>query len=341
MAEGKDFFCGVCGSEVRIIKKPVADPKCPTLLCCGKPMTAREAPAVMTEVDTKEVVKVRYDACAERGGAAGAGCCAGETPASPSFAAEHGLYSPEELSLVPETAFTLSRGCGNPTGFAALRSGETVVDFGCGAGIDVVLAAHKVGPHGKAIGVDFAPHMIERAKQAVAEANVAQTAEFVLADLDDVELLDGVAEVVISNCVINLCPDKEAVYRETFRILKPGGRLAVSDIVYAGKINPEVRERFQSTWAGCVGGAIDEEQYFQIVRDTGFTETEIVSRHPLQPKELEEMACCPGPEFTPVPAQKDVASVEGKVVSIKFRARKPPRGERALCIRDENSVGRQ
>jgi len=324
-SENRDFFCGLCGAEVRIIKKPVDDPKCPTLLCCGKPMTAKEAPAVITKEDAEEVVKARYDAFAERGSAKGAVCCPGETPASPSFAAEHGLYSHEELSLVPQTASNLSRGCGNPTGFADLRSGETVVDVGCGAGIDVVLAAHKVGPRGKAIGVDFAPHMIERAKQAAAETNATETAEFVVSGLGRVELPDGLADVVISNCVINLCSDKEAAYREAFRILKPGGRLAISDIVYAGKINPEVRERFRSTYAGCVGGAIEEDRYFQIVRDTGFTETEIVARHPLLPKELEDMACCPGPEFTPVPAKKDVAAVEGKVVSVKFRARKPPR----------------
>ena len=137
------------------------------------------------------------------------------------------------------------------------------------------------------------------------------------------ELPDGVADAVISNCVINLCPDKEAVYREAFRILKPGGRLAISDIVYAGKIDPEVCERFQSTWAGCVGRAIEEERYLQIVQDAGFTAVEFVARHRLLPKELEEMACCPGPEFTPVPAKQDIASVEGKVISIKFRASKP------------------
>jgi SAM-dependent methyltransferase len=137
-----------------------------------------------------------------------------------------------------------------------------------------------------------------------------------------VELPDGVADVVISNCVINLCPDKEAVYREACRILKPGGRLAISDIVYAGRIDPEVRERFRSTWAGCLGGAIEEDRYFQIVQDAGFTAVEVIARQPLQPKELEEMACCPGPEFTPVPAKEDIASVGGKVVSIKFRASK-------------------
>ncbi len=275
----------------------------------------------MNVQNIKDIVKSRYDAAAERGGGGRACCCPGEA-ASQSFAAEHGLYSQEELSLVPETAFTLSRGCGNPTGFADLQSGETVVDFGCGAGIDVVLAAYKVGAGGKVVGVDFAPHMIERAKQTAAEAGLTEITEFVVTDLGRVELPDGVADVVISNCVINLCPDKEAVYREAFRILKPGGRLAISDIVYAGKIDSEVRERFQSTWAGCVGGAIEEDRYFQIVQDAGFTAVEVIARQPLQPKELEEMACCPGPEFTPVPAKEDITSVEGKVISIKFRASK-------------------
>jgi SAM-dependent methyltransferase len=321
--EGRAYLCEMCGAEVEIIKKPVRDPKCPTLICCGKPMTAKEAAGVTTEEDVKDIVKSRYNACAERGGGEGAVCCPGETSASPSFAAEHGLYSREELSLVPETAFFLSRGCGNPAGFADLRPGEVVVDFGCGAGIDVVLAAHKVGPTGKVVGVDFAPHMIERAKQTVAEANVTETTEFVVADLERVELPDGLADGVISNCVINLSPDKEAVYREIFRVLKPGGRLAISDIVYGGKIDPRVRERFRSSWAGCVGGAIEEDRYFQILQDVGFAHVEIVARHPLEAKELEEMACCPGPEFTPAPAKEDIASVEGKVVSIKFRARKP------------------
>ncbi len=325
--EGNVYHCARCGAEVQILKKPVQDPKCPTLLCCGTPMTAKDAAGVTTEEvkDVKEVVKGRYDACAEQGGGEGAVCCASETPANQSFAAEHGLYSQEELSLVPETTFALSRRCGNPTGFANLHPGERVVDFGCGAGIDIVLAAHKVSPGGNVVGVDFAPHMIERAHRTVNEAQVAASTAFVLADLDKIELPDDSADVIISNCVINLCPCKVAVYREAFRVLKPGGRLAISDIVYSGKIDPQVRDRFQSTWAGCVGGAIEEDTYFEILHDTGFANIEVVARHPLASKELQEMACCPGPEFTPVPAKEDIASVEGKVVSIKFRASKPER----------------
>jgi ubiquinone/menaquinone biosynthesis C-methylase UbiE len=180
-----------------------------------------------------------------------------------------------------------------------------------------------VGSEGLVVGVDFAAHMIERAKQTLAEAGLTETTELVVADLERVTLPDGLANVVISNCVINLCPDKAAVYREVFRVLKPGGRLAISDIVYTGKIDPQVHKRFQSTWTGCVGGTIEADRYFQILRDAGFPNIEIVARHPLPPKELSEMACCPGSEFTPAPAPEDIASVAGKVVGVKFRASKP------------------
>jgi SAM-dependent methyltransferase len=326
-AEGSAYVCGICGAEVKIVRKPVEDPKCPTLLCCGKPMTAKDAAGATAEADVKAVVRGRYEACAARGSGEGAVCCPGGTPASPGFATAHGLYSQDELSLVPDIAVALARGCGNPTGFGDLHPGEGVVDFGCGGGIDMVLAAHKVGPRGRVVGLDFAPHMIAGAKQTVAEAKVTATTEFVVTDLERVALPDGVADVVISNCVINLCPDKQAVYREAFRILKPGGRLAVSDIVFAGTIDPEIRARLQSTWAGCVGGSIEEDRYFRIVQDAGFANVEVVARHPLQPKELQEMASCPGPEFTPLPAKKDIATLEGKVVSIKYRARKPARSQ--------------
>lgn len=199
-----------------------------------------------------------------------------------------------------------------------------VVDFGCGGGIDVILAVHKVGPQGRVIGIDGAPQMIERAKQAVTEAGLQdRNIEFCNAYLDETRLLDGFADVVTSNCVINLCPDKDAVYKEAFRILKPGGRIAISDIVFIDNINRELRERFQSTWAGCLGGAIAEEDYWQTVKKAGFAEIQIVTRHTLTPEELEAMACCPGKEFTPPPSKEDRVAVEGKVTSVKFTAIKP------------------
>jgi len=277
----------------------------------------------MKTKEIKEVVKSRYGQCAEIGGGEESCCCPSEITSGLSFAAEHGLYNQEELSLIPKIARDLSRGCGNPTGFANLQPDETVVDFGCGAGIDVILAAHKIGPGGKVVGIDFTPQMIERTKQAIEEADLTRMVELRVSDMGRLELPNDFADVVISNCVINLCPDKEAVYREAFRILKPGGRVAISDIVYTEKINPHIEEHFQSTWAGCVGGAIDEDSYFRIVREVGFRQINVVSDHPLPPKELEAMASCPGKEFTPAPAKEDLALVQDKVTSIKFTAAKP------------------
>jgi arsenite methyltransferase len=234
---------------------------------------------------------------------------------------DQGLYGQEELSLVPEVTLNLSRGCGNPTGFADLKPGEVVVDFGCGGGIDVILAAHKVGSQGKVVGIDFADQMIERAKQTVTEAGLQERKiELYVSDMEKTQLPDSFADIVISNCVINLCPDKNAVYQEAFRILRPNGRLAISDIVLTGNIDSELQERFQSTWAGCLGGAIAEEDYMDTVRQAGFTEIKIVVRHTLTVEELEAMACCPGKEFTPAPAKEDLGVVQGKVMSVKFTA---------------------
>ena len=235
-----------------------------------------------------------------------------------------GLYSEEELKMVPEIALNLSRGCGNPSGFADIQPGDVAVDFGCGGGIDVILAADKVGSHGRVTGIDFAEAMIRRAHQAVAEANLQdRNIELLVADMERTQLPDAFADVLLSNCVINLCPDKDAVYKEAFRILRPGGRIAISDVVLTESIAPELRMRFQATWAGCLGGAVLEEEYRQTVGRAGFVEILVVARYPLKGEELAAMACCPGEEFTPPPAAEDLRLVEGKVASVKFTATKP------------------
>jgi ubiquinone/menaquinone biosynthesis C-methylase UbiE len=228
------------------------------------------------------------------------------------------------LSSLPELALKLSRGCGNPTSFANLQPGDVVVDFGCGGGIDVILAAHGVGEQGRVVGLDFAPQMIEQAKQAVTEAGLEERdIELRVACMEKSHLPNSFADVVISNCVINLYPDKDAVYEEAFRILRPGGRLAISDIVLTEDINPRLRARFQANGTGCLGGAIPEEDYWQTVRKAGFAEVQIVARHILTPEELKAMACCPGEEFTPAPAKEDLAVVQGRVISVKFSTIKP------------------
>jgi len=238
-----------------------------------------------------------------------------------------GLYSNDELAVVPETALALSRGCGNPSGFADLRHGEVAVDFGCGGGMDVILAARKVGPHGRVIGVDFAEPMIERARQAVTEGGL-QNVELLVRDLERTRLPDDSSDVVLSNCVINLCPDKDAVYREAFRILRPGGRVAISDVVLTERIAPELQERFRATWAGCLGGAIQEEEYWLTIKRAGFAGIRVVARYSLKGEELAAMASCPGEEFTPPPAKEDLRLVEGKVASVKFTATKRGTGEK-------------
>ena len=201
------------------------------------------------------------------------------------------------------------------------------MDFGCGGGIDVILAALQVEEHGRVIGVDFAPEMIERAKQAVAESGLQdRDIELHVADMGKTKLPNGCADVVISNCVINLCLDKDAVYQEAFRILRPDGRLAISDIVFTQDIDSHLRERFQSTWAGCLGGAIVEADYWQTVKKAGFDEIQIVARHTLTSEELKAMACCPGEEFTPAPTHEDLKLVQEKVASVKFTALKAPVG---------------
>ncbi len=199
------------------------------------------------------------------------------------------------------------------------------MDLGCGGGIDVILAAHRVGPRGRVVGIDFTPQMIGRAKETVAAAGL-QDCDIELRRVEDMtatKLPDRSVDVVISNCVINLCPDKDAVYREAFRVLRLGGRAAISDVVVTGDFDPELQARFRSTWAGCLGGAIPEDEYLETVRQAGFAEIQVVAHHPFSPAELQAMACCPGEAFTPAPSTDDLAAVQGKVTSIKFIALKP------------------
>ena len=206
---------------------------------------------------------------------------------------------------MPEAGLDLARGCGNPTGYAQLQPGEVVVDFGCGGGIDVILAAHKVGPQGKVVGIDMAPHMIERARQAVAAAGLQdRDIELKVAELEDTHLPDHYADVIISNCVINLCPDKEAVYQEAYRILRPGGRLAISDIVLTEAIEPALQERFRLTWSGCLGGAIPEADYWQTMKNAGFTEIQIISRHVLAPQNWRPWPIVPVTTLLPLSLRK-------------------------------------
>ena len=270
----------------------------------------------------KDLVRHRYGAFADAGGAQA--CCSAIGQTASGSTADPTLYTAEQLALVPKGALSLSRGCGNPIGFAGLHASEAVVDLGCGGGIDVVLAAQAVGLAGRVVGVDVAPQMIKKTRENLVEAGLgAQRIDLRVADLADTGLPAGCADVVISNCVMNLCPDKDAAYQEAYRILRPGGRLAISDIVWTEEIAPDLEASFESTWAGCVGGALLAERYFETVRQAGFEHISVVGEHPFSAGELDEMARCPGPDFTPKPARADLDAVQGKLMSIKFTAHKP------------------
>ena len=277
----------------------------------------------MDILEIKDLVRHRYGAFADAGGAQAA-CCSAIGQTASGNATDPSVYTAEQLARVPKGALSLSRGCGNPIGFAGLHASEAVVDLGCGGGIDVVLAAHAVGSAGRVVGVDAAPQMIKKARENLVEAGLsAQRVDLRVADLADTGLPAGCADVVISNCVMNLCPDKDAAYQEAFRILRPGGRLAISDMMWTEEIAPDLEASFESTWAGCVGGALPAERYFETVRQAGFEHISVVGEHPFSAGELDEMACCPGPDFTPKPAQADLDAVQGKLTSIKFTAHKP------------------
>jgi arsenite methyltransferase len=182
-------------------------------------------------------------------------------------------YTPEQLASVPADA-NMGVSCGNPTAFAGIRPGEVVVDLGCGGGLDVFLAARKVGPAGKAIGIDMTPEMLELARRNAAKT-VAKNVEFHEATIDKLPLPDASVDCVISNCVINLAPDKPAVFRETARVLKPGGRLAVSDIALKKPLPPEIGEDLMA-YIGCIAGAIPIDEYRRGLVAAGFAHVEVV-----------------------------------------------------------------
>ena len=234
------------------------------------------------------------------------------------------FYTEEEMSRVPQSARKLARGVGNPNGFAALEPGEVVVDLGCGAGIDVIIAAHEVGTSGRVVGIDLAANMIKKAQQAVAETNLKDfDIDLVVGDIENLELPDAFADVVISNAVVCMVPHKDRAFREAFRILKPGGRLAIADLVLIEDTDPEARERLRSAWQGGLGGAIPQEDYLEIVRNVGFEQIDMISSDALTAKEIAAVAICPGKKFVTPADEQDLERINGKVLSIKFTAVKP------------------
>jgi len=252
----------------------------------------------------------------ERGccGPAQPACCCGPAEAAVEIADVARLYSAVELTGLPESVTGAALGCGNPTAIADLQPGEVVLDLGSGGGIDCFLAARKVGPQGRVIGLDMTPEMVLLAKRNAQKVG-ATNVEFRYGEMEDIPLPDGSVDVIISNCVINLSPDKDAVFREACRVLRPGGRLIISDIVLHGELPPAIRERPEA-WAGCVAGALQESDYLDRMRAAGFEEIEVLSRDFLKVSASEETrTMLESAGLAP-------ESLDHTIASIKVRARR-------------------
>ena len=235
-------------------------------------------------IDIRESVRERYAAAAKRAGADIAdekGCCggtgAGCTPADATGVFGSALYDEAAGADVPEAALNASLGCGVPTAVAALNEGETVLDLGSGAGADVLISARRVAPGGKAIGLDMTDEMLELARANAAEAGV-ENVEFLKGYLEDMPLADASVDVVISNCVINLSGDKPQVLREAARVLRPGGRFAVSDVIADPDMDEQTRADM-AAWTGCIAGALTEDEFRHALHSAGFDEVEIQETH--------------------------------------------------------------
>src|SRR5213078_4502750 len=196
------------------------------------------------------------------------------------------LYDATETAVLPEGAVLASLGCGNPTALAELHEGEVVLDLGSGGGIDVLLSARRVGPTGKAYGLDMTDEMLALARENQHKAG-ATNVEFLKGTIEAIPLPDSSVDVIISNCVINLSADKDAVFREAFRVLKPGGRFAVSDMVTRGEVPAEFRTTLE-LWAGCLSGALDEQDYLDRLRRAGFSDVQVTSSAPLPAAEISD-----------------------------------------------------
>src|SRR5580700_8815576 len=229
----------------------------------------------MSTTDIKEIVKEKYGQAALRVKSSGSSCC-GASPVNGSGCCDpitSNLYDASQAGQIPEEALLASLGCGNPTALAELKPGEIVLDLGSGGGIDVLLSAKRVGQTGKAYGLDMTDEMLALANENKRKAGV-DNVEFLKGEIEHIPLPDNSVDIVISNCVINLSADKDSVLREAFRVLKPGGRFAVSDVVTRGEILPEIRQSVL-LWVGCVAGAMEESEYRSKLAAAGFEQIEL------------------------------------------------------------------
>ena len=267
--------------------------------------------------DIQQAVREKYGAIAAgvAGKSAPQGCC-GTSPCGCNDPITSNLYSDAETSGLPADAVGASLGCGNPTAVVDLEPGQTVLDLGSGGGIDVLLSAKRVGPTGKVYGLDMTDEMLALARENQRQAG-ASNVEFLKGTIEAIPLPAQSVDVIISNCVINLSSDKDAVLREAFRVLKPGGRFAVSDIVVRGEVPPDVRRNME-LWVGCIAGALEESDYTSRLRRAGFADVEIEPWRIYEVEDARRFLTGAGLDVDGLAPR-----VKGKFASAMIRARKP------------------
>ncbi len=271
----------------------------------------------MSTDNIKETVKERYGQAALRATAGGSACCgpgsAFEGCADPITS---NLYDSSQTSELPQEALLASLGCGNPSALAKLSPGETVLDLGSGGGIDVLLSAKRVGPTGKAYGLDMTEEMLPLARENQRKAGI-ENVEFLKGEIENIPLPDNSVDVIISNCVINLSADKDRVLREAFRVLKPGGRFAVSDVVVRGEVPSDIR-RSVELWVGCLAGALEESEYRTKLAIAGFEAIDIEPTRIYRAEDARQFLASQGIDVDAI-----APVVDGKFMSAFVRAKKP------------------
>src|ERR1700740_1492814 len=269
----------------------------------------------MSEPNIRETVKEKYGSAALRVAAGGSSCCGATAATGSSDPITSDLYEAAQSSQIPAEAMHASLGCGNPTALAKLNAGEAVLDLGSGGGIDVLLSAKRVGPTGKAYGLDMTDEMLALARENQRKAGV-DNVEFLKGAIENIPLPDNSVDVIISNCVINLSGDKDRVFSEAFRVLKPGGRVAVSDVVVRGEVPAQIRKSME-LWVGCIAGALEEEESRQKLEGAGFESIDVEPTRIYQVEEAREFLTAAGLDAEVVGPQ-----IKDKFMSAFIRAKK-------------------
>jgi arsenite methyltransferase len=279
----------------------------------------------MSTQNVKEVVREKYGQAAQRvASGAGISCCRADTLEECCDPITSNLYDAAQEGELPDTAIKASLGCGNPTALAELKAGETVLDLGSGGGIDVLLSARRVGPTGKAYGLDMTDEMLALAQENKRKSGLTNV-EFLKGEIENIPLPDNSVDVIISNCVINLSGDKDTVLKEAFRVLKPGGRFAVSDVVVRGSVPAEIKKNME-LWVGCVAGALSDYEYVAKLAKAGFDNIDIEATRVYNIEDAQAFLANAGLNI-----DEFAKEVEGKFISAFVRAKK---SNATCCMRD-------